>query len=154
TGAVFAQAAPDLQHVWQALAVYVCPVPPAAVDELLAPRGLVKDSKEALSELVDRGLVSFSDGKYAISALDREPIAKTIPGYGAAGNDDAASFTWFGLHASAADHFASVIASRGGGCTKDTTTAWLGKYRMLLDSGDITGAAAALVKLGPYLAIA
>jgi tetratricopeptide (TPR) repeat protein len=139
----------EQQRVLQALAVFACPVPPEAVDALLAPDGAAAASQEALAALSLRGLVSFSAGAYALSALDQAYVVTTLPAPAA---DDGDGFTLRGLLRRAAAWFKDQIPAALPRPAPATVSAWLHRYRLVLAADDLDDAAAILVQLAPYLA--
>ena len=97
---------PATQRALQALAVYGRPVPPAAIDDLLAPYDQGRDSHASLQRLLDLSLVRRDADGFSLPAMDQARVLRGIPVGTAADRDrDPPPFTQTALLRQAADHY-------------------------------------------------
>ena len=78
-GEAFSRLDTNAEKVMQALAVYNCPVPPAAVDYLLAPHLPVMDSAPILQRLANMHFARKESGRFYLHPVDREYAYGLIP---------------------------------------------------------------------------
>jgi tetratricopeptide (TPR) repeat protein len=152
-GEAFSRLDPLTQQVMQALAVYPCPVPPAAVDHLLQPYQPGIDSEPVLRRLAGMQFARRSEGHYYLHHVDRTYALSRVP--------DGRPEDWRGpgeppytrpalLHRGA-EYFRKIRRDESTWRSLEHLGPLNSEFDLLFDSGDHEGALDVLLTMNPYL---
>jgi len=141
-GEAYARLDPLAQQVMQALAIYVLPAPPVAIDYLLEPFRSAIDSAPVLGRLVNLYFARRDSGRYFLHQVDRRYALDRIPiGRPDDRDSDPLPFTQFGLRHRAAEYFAQTRKPPDATRTLEDLTAQLAEFDLRCQGEDFDTAA-------------
>ena len=134
------------QQVMQALAIYMVPVPPVAVDYLLQPYRPTVDAAPVLSRLVNMQFVRREAGRYYLHQVDRDYALSRVPAGEPADRDaDPAPFTQQALRHRGGDYFEQTRTPRENWKTLDDLAPQLAEFELRYQGQDYDTAAQVLL---------
>ncbi|HYB87139.1 MAG TPA: tetratricopeptide repeat protein [Streptosporangiaceae bacterium] len=140
------------QQVMRALAIYVAPVPPVAVDYLLQPFQPAIDSSPVLSRLVNMHFARCDAGRYYLHQVDRDyALGRIPPGQRDEPHAGSGAFTRCALRARAAGYFEQTRTPRDSWRTLDDLSAQLAEFELRWANADYDSAAAVLHDIDDHL---
>jgi tetratricopeptide (TPR) repeat protein len=145
-GEAFNRLDPLAQQVMQALAIYLVPVPPVAVDFLLQPYEPAVDAAPVLGRLVNMQFVRREAGRYYLHQVDRDYALSRLPaGQTADRGADPAPFTQQALWHRGAGYFEQTRIPREDWKTLDDLAPQLAEFELRYQGADYDTAAQVLL---------
>jgi len=159
-GEAFARLDPLAQQVMQALAIYPVPVPPVAVDYLLAPSRPGIDAAPVLARLVNLGFARREAGHYYLHQVDKDYALGRLPvdlthatgrlpdtnksDHAGGADDDPTGWTREACWARAAGYFETTRTPRETWKTLDDLAPQLAEFQVRAQAGQHDAAAQTL----------
>jgi tetratricopeptide (TPR) repeat protein len=140
-GEAFSRLDPLAQQVMQALAVYPVPVPPVAVDYLLAPYRAAINAAPVLTRLVNMRFVRRDAERYYLHQVDRDYALEKIPSGDPSDQDaDPPPWTQHALRHRGASYFTQTRAPRETWKTLNDLAPHLAEFELHIQNADYDAA--------------